>query len=116
MFKPDFDWTINQELIPVADSHTHLGIELNGKLSALSRTPNSCRKGKNTYCTITNIKDDNTSPVGLVKLYKSVVIPSVLYGCEVKNDLKNKDLLLLNILQHYVAKHAHKSSTLARIY
>jgi hypothetical protein len=29
--KPDFDWTINQELILAADSHTHLGIELNGK-------------------------------------------------------------------------------------
>ena len=28
MFKPDFDWPINQESILVADSHTHLGIEL----------------------------------------------------------------------------------------
>lgn len=107
MFKPDFDWTINQELIPVADSHTHLGMELNGKLSALSRTPNVCRKSENIYFTITNIKDDNTSPLVLVKLYKSVVILSVLYGYEVWNDVKNKDPLLLNRLQHYVAKHAH---------
>ena len=111
-FKPDFDWTINQESIPVADSHTHLGIELGGKLSAFSRTTNACRNGRNIYFTITNIRDDNTSPLGLVKLYKSVVIPSVLYRCEVWNNLKNKDLLLLNKLQHFVAKHAHKFSTL----
>jgi hypothetical protein len=111
-FKPDFDWTINQESIPVADSHTHFGIELGGKLSALSRTINVCRKGRNIYFAITNIGDDNTSPLVLVKLYKSVVIPSVLYRCEVWNNLKNKDLLLLNKLQHFVAKHAHKFSTL----
>jgi hypothetical protein len=47
-------------------------------------------------------------------LVTSIVIPSVLYGCEVWNDLKNKDLLLLNKLQHFVAKHAHKFSTLTR--
>jgi hypothetical protein len=110
--KWDFDWTINQESIPVADSHTHFGIELGGKLSALSRTINVCRKGRNIYFAITNIGDDNTSPLVLVKLYKSVVIPSVLYRCEVWNNLKNKDLLLLNKLQHFVAKHAHKFSTL----
>jgi hypothetical protein len=113
-FKPDFDCTINQESIPVANSHTHLGIELSGKLSALSRTTNACRKGRNIYFAITNIRDDNTSPLVLVKLYKSIVIPSVLYGCEVWNDLKNKDLLLLNKLQHFVAKHAHTFSTLTR--
>jgi hypothetical protein len=28
--KPDFDWIINQELRLVADSHSYLGIELNG--------------------------------------------------------------------------------------
>ena len=113
MFKPDFDWPINQESILVADSHTHLGIELNGKQSALSRTTNVCRKGRNIYFTITNIRDDNTSPLVLVKLYKYVVIPSVAKS---GTDLTNNDLLLLNTLQHFVAKHAHKSSTLARIY
>jgi len=29
--KPDFDWTINQELSLDADSHIYLGIELDGK-------------------------------------------------------------------------------------
>jgi hypothetical protein len=77
-FKPYFDWTINQESIPVTDSHTHLGIELNRKLSALSRTRNVCRKGTHTYFAISNIRDENTSPLVLVKLYKSVVIPIVL--------------------------------------
>ena len=113
--KPHFDQTIHQESIPDADSHTHLGIELNGKLSALSRTTNACRKGRNTYLAISNIRDDNASPlIVLIKMYKSVVIPSVVYGCEVWNDLKNKDLFLLNRPQHFVAEHAQKFSTLTR--
>ena len=29
--KPDFYWTINQELSLVVDSHIYLGTELNGK-------------------------------------------------------------------------------------
>ncbi len=103
MFKPGFDWTINQELIPVADSHTHLGIELKGKLSALSRTTNACRKGRNTYFVITNIKDDNTSPLVLVKLYKSSNTYRFI-GSEVRNDLKDKDLLLLNRFQRFVVR------------
>jgi hypothetical protein len=72
--------------------------------SALSRTSNSYWKGRNTYFVIINIRDDNQRFLLLGELYKSVVIPSVINGYEVWNDLKNKDLLLLNRLQHFVAQ------------
>lgn len=64
-----------------------------------------CRKCRDTYVAITNIRDDNASLLFFVKLYKYVVIPSVLYGCEVWNYLKNKNILLLNRLQR-----THKNS------
>jgi hypothetical protein len=111
--KPDFDWTINQELILAADSHTHLGIELNGKQSVFSRTTKAFRKGRNIYCAITSIKDDITSLFNLIKLYKYVVIPSVFNGCEVWNDLKSKESLHLNKCQQFDVKHTVKFSTLA---
>lgn len=105
---------IGQELIPVADSHIHLGTELNRKLSTHSRTTNTCRNGRNTYFPITNIRDNNTNPLVLVKLYKSVVIPSFSYGCEIQHHLKNIDLLLLNRLQHFAVSSVQKFSTLTR--
>ena len=59
--------------------------------------------------------DDNTSPLVLVKLYKSSNTYRFI-GSEVWNDLKDKDLLLLNRLQRFVAKHAQKFNTLTRSY
>ena len=62
-----------------------------------------------SYFAIINIRDDNTSSLILGEQYKYVVIPSVFNGSEVWNVLTNKDLLLLNRLQHFVAQ---KCSTL----
>jgi len=62
-----------------------------------------------SYFVIINIRDDYTSSLILGEQDKAVVIPSVFNGCEVWNALKNKDLLLLNRLQHFVAQ---KFSTL----
>jgi len=53
--------------------------------------------------------------ITLHKLYKSVVIPSVFDSWETWNDLKNKELLLLNRLQHFVEKHTEKFITMTRL-
>ena len=38
-------------------------------------------------------------------LYKRVVLPTVLYGCELWNGLSTQDLNRLQILQHFICKH-----------
>jgi len=48
------------------------------------------------------------------KLYTYVVILSVFNGCEVWNDLKNKELLHLNRFQYFAEKHTDKFSTITR--
>ena len=50
----------------------------------------------------------------LHKRCKYVVIPSVCKGWEVWNDLKNKEILHLNRLQHFIEKHTQKFSALTR--
>ena len=106
--KPDFQWFINSELIPISDHYTHLGIQLNGNMKSLNRTTNMCQKGRNTYFTIYNIRSECINPLALIRLYKTVVIPTSLYGCELWTNLKNQDFIILNRLQHFIVKHAQK--------
>lgn len=43
-------------------------------------------------------------PKTLVSIYKKVILPSVLFGCELWNNLKSKDWNILNRFQHFIAK------------
>jgi hypothetical protein len=43
-------------------------------------------------------------PKTSVNIYKKFVLTSVLFGCEVWNNLKAKDWSILNRLQHFIAK------------
>jgi hypothetical protein len=44
-------------------------------------------------------------PLTVTSLYSKVVILTVLYGCEMWNNLSKKDLCNLQIFQHFVVKH-----------
>jgi hypothetical protein len=63
---------------------------------------------------MSNIRTEYTNPLALIKLYKTVVIPSCLYECEVWNNFKNQDSRLLNRLQHFIAKHIQQLPKLTR--
>ena len=52
-----------------------------------------------------------TNPKVLIDLYKSVVLPSTLYGCEVWNYLKTNEIPRLNRLQHCLIKRVLKVKT-----
>jgi hypothetical protein len=71
-------------------------------------------KQENTYFAMSNIRTEYTNQLALIKLYKTVVIPSCLYGCEIWNNLKNQDNSLLNRLQHFIVKHIQKLPKLTR--
>ena len=47
-------------------------------------------------------------------LYKTVVLPSVLFGCELWNNLSYSDLHRLNTFQHFVCKNALNLPKLCR--
>ena len=48
------------------------------------------------------------------QLYKSVVLPTVLYGCEMQNNLKSLDLTKLNIFQHFIVRRIQSLRTCTR--
>ena len=88
--------------------------EMNSRFKATERTTNACRKGRNAFFVINSIMSNSTKPCVLVKLYKSVVLPTVLYGCEMWDNLKSVDLTNLNRFQHFIVKRIQNSRTCTR--
>ena len=78
-----------------------------------NRTINACRKGKNAYFALKGVMSRATNPSVLIKLYKTVVLQSVLYGCKTWSNLKSCDITTLTCFQHFIVKHmlALKTST-----
>jgi hypothetical protein len=72
---------IGDDKIPSSDNCCHLSIEINSRLKATERKTNACRKGRNAFFAINGIMSNSTNPCVLVKLYKAVDLPTVLYGC-----------------------------------
>ena len=100
----DFTWTLGDKLVPCKDSHTHLGITVNNNGSLSDHIKNTCRKGHNSFYAFTDIGSPYLNPLTLTKLYKSVVLPSVLYGFELWNNISAVDSQRLQVFQHSICK------------
>ena len=61
-------------------------------------------KGRQSYFAMKTSEELN--PITIAKLYKKVVLPSVLYGSEMWCDLRRRLVENLNTFQHFFAKHA----------
>ena len=109
-----FPWKIDNEVIPIEDGYTHLGIELDSKFRSRNRTINSCRKGRSSCFALKGINCKSTSPLVLIRLYKSIVLPTMLYGCEMWSNLKTADYATLNLSQHFILKYILKLKTSTR--
>lgn len=99
-----FVWTLGDTPVPRLDSCCHLGIIINDKSSLSDRVKSACRKGRNSFYALTDIGSPYLNPLTLAKLYKSVVLPSVLYGCELWNNLSTADSQRLHVFQHSICK------------
>ena len=100
----DPSWQLGEDNIKVSKTYTHLGILLDAKMNPKERTTNACRKGQLSYFSLKI--NEHVNPATLSKLYKRVILPSVLYGCELWCDLRQKDIRSLNTFQHFICKHA----------
>lgn len=99
-------WTLGDTPVPCSDSCTHLGIIINSKCSLSERIKSVCRKGRNSFYALTDIGSPYLNPLTLASLYKSVVLPSVLYGCELWNNPTAADCQRLQVFQHSLCKSA----------
>lgn len=100
----NLSWLLGNESVELSESYNHLGILLQSKLVHTEKIENGCRKGRQAYFGI-KIRD-HLNPDTLSRLYKKVVLPSILYGCELWCDLRQRDLQALGTLQHFICKNA----------
>uniref|UniRef100_A0A8W8L5Q8 Reverse transcriptase domain-containing protein n=1 Tax=Magallana gigas TaxID=29159 RepID=A0A8W8L5Q8_MAGGI len=99
-----FIWQLGAHSVHLAKTYNHLGILLHSKLDPSERTANACRKGKAAYFALK--VSEHLNPRTISKLYKKVVLPSVLYGSELWCDLRQTDTQILNTFQHFICQHA----------
>ena len=102
----NFIWKLGSEIISVDESYNHLGVIINNKCTLSDRIMLACEKGRKAYFGISNLVLTFANPLSVVHLYRTVVRSSVLYGCELWNNLSSKDIQRLNTFQHYISKHA----------
>ena len=102
----NYEWTLGEDVVPCLDSYNHLGILVNNKCTLVDRITAACRKGRNSYFALADLGSQYLNPLTISHLYKRVVLSSVLYGCELWNDISQKDSQRLNVFQHLVCKNA----------
>lgn len=102
----NFNWYLGNNTVPVVTNHTHLGIQQNMYNCYNERARKCCDKGRKAYFAFANIGTNSVNPLTLTKLYKSVVLPSVLYGCELWNSLNQTDFRILQSFEFISALHS----------
>ena len=99
-------WTLYGVPIKEKQSWPHVGIELSGNFSSLKRTLDACAKAKSTMACLSNLglRHNALNPICGANLWRSVVIPTALYGCELWNNMTEKELLSIERSVRHSAK------------
>ncbi|PJE77768.1 hypothetical protein CI610_03305 [invertebrate metagenome] len=103
---PNETWTLGHHTLDISHSQTHLGTVFSSKLSNTERITNACDKGRITLHSIVGVAPSLSaiSPVVKTSLYKKVVLPSILYGCEHWTNLTVTEISKIACFQHYAVK------------
>ena len=99
-------WHLGPAKVPCEHSYNHLGIVVNHKCKLSDRIHEACNKGRKTYFALSDLGTKFLNPKTLSHLYKKIVLPSVLYGCELWNNMLSSDRAQLNTFQHFICKNS----------
>lgn len=102
--KPDI--RLGETSLILSESTMHLGIRQSQNTRSKARTSECCQKGKNAFFALLTlgVKPLGLNPITSANLYRKIIIPSVLYGCELWNHLTQSEIDELNRLQHFIVK------------
>ncbi len=87
-------WHLGRDTVDESRDYTHLGESISSNMSLDINIKEAVRKLKGSFIGIANsgVHEYGLHPLTSMKLYKSVVLPSALYGCELWNKLSVTDL------------------------
>ncbi|XP_062614319.1 uncharacterized protein LOC134276054 [Saccostrea cucullata] len=97
---------LGQENINLHSENIYAGVVLTDRLQNDTAITQACRKGKRILNSLINIgvHDQGIHPMTSVKLWKTVVMPPILYGCELWDVISKKSIEELEIVQRYAAR------------
>lgn len=80
----DPEWVMGASEIPEARTVTHVGIQHSSNTTSAAAIESACRKGKGRISAIlsTGLEGHTPNPLVTKILYHTIVIPSMLHGCE----------------------------------
>lgn len=87
---------LGQCLIPVQENYNQLGVIIDHKYRRSTGITEACNYGCKSYHALSNLGAQFLNPKTLLHLYKTVVLHSALFGCELRNCLSSSDLQNLN--------------------
>ena len=101
-----YNWTLNGNLIEKVCEEKHVGIILNTSIKSIKRTKEACRKGRNTFMSLTNIgaSRNGLNPLTSMHLTKLIVLPRALYGAELWNDITVNETKILERMLRFCCK------------
>lgn len=92
--------------IPVVKIKKYAGITLKYNCKPNDAIKEACDKGKhllNSFYFI-GIRDGGMNPLTSMKIWKRIILPSVLYGCELWSNMTNTSIEELELCQRYAAR------------
>jgi hypothetical protein len=99
-------WTLGNEVIPETLDIKHVGISLNSLQQSALRTKAAVKKGKTTFMELAGagVKPQAITPKSSVRIYKSIILSSAMYGCEVWYGLAGSEIIELERMQRFCCK------------
>ena len=103
-------WKIGNSTIQEGTKYCHLGTIQSKFIDQNENVHNACIRLRGTLLAIANsgLCSDSLNPLTLYKIYKSVVIPKALYGCELWNSISKSSLLELEKSHLFCLKYIQK--------
>ncbi len=97
---------LGDQTIDEKSENKHVGILLNACFDSTQRTDNACQKMRGSFMGLAGagVRPKGLNPLTSIKLFKLIVLPTALYGCELWCGLPDRQLLKLDRTQRFCLK------------
>jgi hypothetical protein len=109
-------WFLGGKQVQETTNVKHVGVILNNTGSFKDCVDNACSKGRGVYMSLcgAGVRPNGLNPLTSTKLYKTIVLPQCLYGCELWSYLTAQNLLQIEKMQRLCCKLSQDLATLVR--